>query len=220
MTYPFRVLLVAGLVALVPQRGQAQDTLHVWIANSYTVVLKLEIGTATRGGNDTLDGTLVRQANGTWQGQFTARQSFIQEMKAFGITVCPSKAYTGRQQLTLTGTPVGGFNQMVQSITYKTGAADGGILSLSLRTTGRANMSSVDCLTLREDVPGGRTFPLLPLNDGRWTEPSVTYIIGFPQSGTLEYDDITTLLSLPGAAAPIQQPVTSQSTWTVRITRR
>lgn len=215
-----RAMIVAGLSAVAPQRGQAQDTLQVWIANSYTVVLKLEIGTAIRGGNDTLDGTLVRQANGTWQGQVTARQTFIQEMNAFGINLCPSKLYTGTQQLTLTGTTVGNVNPRLQLITNMTGTADGGFLSLSVRTTGRANMSSLDCLTLREDVAGGTTFPLLPLNDSRWNEPSTTYIIGFPQSGTLEYTDITTLFNQPAHVHPVQGPITSSSTWTVRITRR
>ncbi len=215
-----RAMIVAGLSAVAPQRGQAQDTLQVWIENSYTVVLKLEIGTAIRFGKDTLDGTLVRQANGTWEGTVTAKQGFIQEMNAFGINLCPSQSYTGTQQLTLTGTVVGSFNNKLQSITLKTGAPDGGFLSLSVQTDRRASMSSLNCLTLREDVAGGTTFPLLPLNDSRWNEPSTTYIIGFPQSGTLEYDDLTTALNLPGMGLP-QGPVdTSLSTWTVRIVRR
>jgi hypothetical protein len=211
-------VLLAGLAALAPQRGQAQDSLQVWIENKYLVVLQLSIGNAVRGGADTLSGTLVLQADGTWQGQVTAKQTFIQEMNAFGINVCPSTGYTGTQELTLTGTVVGSFNPKLQSITLRTGAPDGGFLSLSVRTDSLARMSSVDCLTLREDVAGN--FPLLPLNDARWTEPMTTYIIGLPQRGKLEYRDITTLLSLPGAAAPIQGPVTSSSVWTVRIERR
>lgn len=217
MPIPLRTMLVAGLAALVPQRGQAQDTLEVEILNRYSAIIEAVIGTATRAGMDTFKGTLVRQADGTWQGVVTARAKFVQTMKAFGFVVCKETEYTGEQRLYLTGTPVGDFNRRLQSITPKTGAADGGFLSLTVTPVAVANMSSMDCLTLREDPRW--SFPLLPLNDARWTEPTMRYILGMPQSGVLEYDDLTVLMFEPGEDLS-RFPIIANNSWEIKVVRR
>lgn len=210
----WRVLVL--LLAAVPARpANAQDTIQVRITNQYFAYVNVGIGNAHRVGADTLTGKLTLQSNGTWQGEVDAKVTFKQAMRAFGIDACPLADYTGTQRLELTGTPVGGFNSVSQTITYSAGTADGGFLELAVRPVEAAAMNSTDCLTLYEDVRYNH--PLLPLNDARWTQPTSGYVIGIPQSGVLDYRDGT--VQTFQTNIDLSRPAEAVSSWTIRVER-
>ena len=61
--------------------------------------------------------------------------------------------------------------------------------------------------------------PLLPLNDGRWTQPEYGYAIELPQSGVLVWTDAT-VDTLDAAGNPTPGlPANALSNWKVRVER-
>ena len=60
---------------------------------------------------------------------------------------------------------------------------------------------------------------MLPLNDGRWTQPGYGYTIELPESGLLVWTDDTVNPAQSGAMSSFS-PATADSHWTVRVERR
>lgn len=209
--------LVLALVMAPAHRAIAQNTIQIRLTNAHRVKLNLGFGSAKRWGIDSVDGTLTLQSNGTWTGEVDAEVDFSQEMQGLGTT-CPLKRYVITQRLSVVATTVReGFNTNSQTITYRSGSANGGFLALEVKPAARPSVPPGPCLAMHNDVPGDASIiPLLPLNDGRWTNPPTAgYIIGLPQRGVLEYTD-GTIGCDPTQTAPGWTPC---SKWTIRIAR-
>jgi hypothetical protein len=203
------------LIFMTPdQSAMAQNTIQVRIKNAYAVNLNLGFGSATRKGNDYVDGTLTLQSDGTWTGELDARVIFEQEMKGLGMN-CPKKTFVVTQRLAVVARTVQGFNTSTQSITYQTGSANGGFFALEVRPVAPPSIPPGQCLDMHNHVPDDPSIiPLLPLNDGRWTNPpDAGYIIGLPRSGVLLYVDGTV------ACDPTKTGQIACSEWTIRIER-
>ena len=208
--------VVLALFAAPAQSAMAQNTIQIRIKNAYAVNLNLGFGSANRRGTDYVDGTLTLQSDGTWTGELDARVIFDQEMKGLGMT-CPMKTFIVTQRLTVVATTVAGFNTASQSITYQSGSANGGFFALEVRPKQAPSIPPGPCLDMHEFPdpanPNG-VIPLLPLNDGRWTNPPTAgYVIGLPQRGVLLYVDGTV------ACNPTQAGRIACSEWTIRVER-
>lgn len=194
----------------------AQNTIQIRLTNLHRVTLNLGFGSAKRWGIDSVDGTLTLQSNGTWTGEVDARVDFSQEMQGLGMN-CPLKRYVIAQRLAVVATTVPGFSTATQSITYRSGSANGGFLALDVTPAARPSVPPGPCLDMHNYVPDDPSIiPLLPLNDGRWTNPPTAgYVIGLPQRGVLEYTD-GTIGCDPAQTAPGWIPC---SKWLIRIER-
>lgn len=208
-------LLVLALLAVSTRSGVAQQTLRIRLENSYVASINLGLARALRSGSDILDGTLTLQNDGTWKGKVLANVNFWQEMKGLGMN-CPRTQFRVSQELYVTARSVSGFNAKMQSVTYRTGTASG-FVALAVRPAEphRMNSGDPDCLSLNQDDTGAT---LLPLNDARWNQPASGYIIGFPQSGVLEYEDVTVQTS-QGPSLSSTSPADASSRWTIRVER-
>lgn len=209
-----QVLVLAALVAST-RSGLAQQTLRIRLENRYVASINLGFASALRSGSDILDGTLALQSDGTWTGEVLANVNFWQEMKGLGMP-CPRTQFRVSQKLRVTARSVSGFNAKMQSVTYRSGTASG-FVALAVRPAEphRMNSGDPDCLSLNPDDTGAI---LLPLNDARWNQPASGYIIGFPQSGVLEYEDVTVQPS-QGPSISSTSPAEASSRWTIRIER-
>ena len=208
--------LVPVLLMAPAQVAMAQSTIQIRIKNAYSVNLNLGFGSATRKGTDYVDGTLTLQPDGTWKGEVDARVMFDQEMKGLGMN-CPMKTFIVTQRLAVVATTVSGFNTASQSVTYQNGSANGGFFALEVKPVAAPSIPPGPCLDMHEfpdpSNPNG-TLPLLPLNDGRWTNPPTAgYVIGLPRSGVLLYVDGTV------ACDPNQAGRIACSEWTIRVER-
>jgi len=210
------IALVLVLLMDPAQLAMAQNTIQIRIKNAYAVNLNLGFGSATRAGTDYVDGTLTRQSNGTWTGEVDARVIFDQEMKGLGMN-CPKKTFIVTQRLAVVATTVPGFNTSSQSITYQNGSANGGFFALEVKPVAAPSIPPGPCLDMHEfpdPSNPNEVIPLLPLNDGRWTNPPTAgYVIGLPQRGVLLYVDGTV------ACDPTQAGRIACSAWTIRIER-
>lgn len=208
--------LVLVLLMAPAQLAMAQNTIQIKIKNSYRVNLNLGFGSANRRGFDYIDGTLTLQSNGTWTGEVDASVSFWQEMKGLGMN-CPGKDFIVTQRVVVVATTVPGFNTASQSITYQNGSANGGFLALEVKPARGPSVPPGTCLDMHlypDPVHTNGTLPLLPLNDGRWTNPPTAgYVIGLPQRGVLLYTDGTV------ACDPNQTGRIACSEWTIRVER-
>ena len=195
------------------QLAMAQNTIQIKIKNTYRVNLNLGFGSANRRGFDYVDGTLTLQANGTWTGEVDASVSFWQEMKGFGMN-CPGKDFIVTQRLAVVAKTVTGFNNASQ-ITYQNGSANGGFVVLEVKPATRPSVPPGPCLDMHYNNPDNpNIIPLLPLNDGRWTNPPpFGYVIGLPQRGVLLYTDGTVVCD------PNHTGQVACSEWTIRIER-
>lgn len=210
-------VVVLALSLAPPQLASAQNTIRIRLENKYVVDLNLGFGSAQRAGTDIVSGTLTLQANGTWMGAVDANVDLTQELKGLGM-VCPKIPFRGSQRLDVRAKTVSGFNSKSQSITYRSGTANAGFLALEVKPAEAPNIQqNAPCIDMyQNDV---NDFPLLPLNDGRWTQPTSGYVIGLPQSGVLEYEDIT-LGAAPNNPQPSGGLIAAASKWTIRVERR
>ena len=129
---------------------------------------------------------------------------------------CPGKQFIITQRLAVVATPVReGFNTTSQSITYQVGTANAGTFALEVKPVTAPSTPPGPCLDMHNYVPDDPTIiPLLPLNDGRWTNPPTAgYVIGLPQRGVLLYVDGTV------ACDPTQAGRIACSEWTIRVER-
>lgn len=207
-------LVLAGLA--VPARPVvAQEAVRIHMVNSYVASVNLGFARALRSGRDTLVGTLRRQPDGTWQGEVRAKVNFWQELKGPGIN-CPRTHFQIAQRLRMTARSASGFNPKSQSVSYRSGvASEFAVLAVSPDSVPRWSSGDPDCLTLHQDGAGN---DLLPLNDGRWTPPASGYIIGLPQSGVLEYEDVSVQTSQgPGLSGTA--PAEASARWIIRVER-
>lgn len=206
--------LVLVLLVAPAKLAMAQNTIQIRIKNAYAVNLNLGFGSANRRGTDYVDGTLTLQSNGTWTGEVDARVIFDQEMKGLGMN-CPMRTFVITQRLAVKATTVPGFNTSTQSITYQNGSANGGFVALEVRPVAAPSIPPGPCLDMHNHVPDDPSIiPLLPLNDGRWTNPPTAgYVIGLPQRGVLLYVDGTV------ACDPTQPGRIACSEWTIRVER-
>ena len=205
------------LVLMAPaQLAIAQDTIRIRLTNLYRVDLKLGFGSAKRWGIDSVDGTLTLQANGTWTGRVNAHVDFSQEMKGLGMN-CALDRFVVSQRLDVVATTVSGFSTSSQSITNRSGIANGGFLALDVKPAAAPSRPPGPCLDMHyHDPDNPNIIPLLPLNDGRWTNPpKAGYVIGLPQRGVLEYLD-GTIGCNPAQAGSGFAPC---SKWTIRVER-
>lgn len=210
-----RLALVLALLAAAARSAAAQPALRIRIANSYVASINLGFARGLRSGSDSLEGTLVRQDDGTWAGEVLAKVTFWQEMKGPGLN-CPRAQFQVSQRLHMTARPVSGFNATSQTVTYRSGVANG-FVALAVRAARQPRWTSgdLDCLTVQPDASGE---VLLPLNDARWNQPTSGYILGFPNTGVLEYDDVTVQTS-QGPSLSGTSPAEASSRWTIRVER-
>ena len=210
-------VLVPVLFVAPAQLAIAQNTIRIRLENRYIVVLNLGFGSGKRAGTDIVEGTLTLQADGTWKGEVRARVDFSQELKGLGMK-CPLTRFLGSQRLEVSAKTVSGFNSNSQTITYRSGRANAGFLALAVKTVEAPDINPTGpCLDMYQN--DAADFPLLPLNDGRWTQPTSGYVIGLPQSGVLEYEDVTLGTSLPNNPQPSGGLVPASSNWTIRVER-
>jgi hypothetical protein len=211
----WRVVILA--LSLAPARlASAQNTIRIRLENKYVVYLNLGFGSAARAGTDIVSGTLTLQANGTWTGAVDADVDLSQELKGLG-RICPMGRFLGSQRLDVRAKAVSGFNSKSQTITYRSGTANGGFLELEVKPAAAPNIQqNAPCVDMYQNDQ--YALPLLPLNDGRWTQPGSGYVIGLPQRGMLEYDDVT-LAAAPNNPQPSGGMIPASSKWTIRVQR-
>lgn len=213
----WRVCGLALFVAAAHPAG-ADDSIRIRLENVYLAYIDLGFIKGSRQGTDIVEGTLTLQANGTWTGDAKATVVITQEMNGFGMD-CPAKTYSGSQRLRVSAKKVKAFVPSTQSlITYRQGTADGGFLALEIKPTTASNLDPDDpCMVLHPIELNGP--PLLPLNDGRWTQPDAGYVIGLPLGGVLDYEDHT--LKVVGGNKPVEQGtlLDAHSNWRIRVER-
>ena len=216
MKSSIRSAVVLVLLMAAAQLATAQNTIRIRLTNLYRVDLNLGFGSAKRWGIDSVDGTLTLQSNGTWTGTVDAHVDFSQEMKGLGMN-CPLKRFVISQRLAVVATTVPGFNTSSQSITNRSGTANGGFLALDVKPAAAPSTPPGPCLDMHYHDPSDPSIiPLLPLNDGRWTNPPTAgYVIGLPQRGVLDYVDGTVGCN-PAQAGGGFSPC---SKWTIRVER-
>jgi hypothetical protein len=185
--------LVLALLMAPAQSAIAQNTIRIDIQNVYTVELNFGFGSATRTGTDSVGGTLTLQSDGTWKGVVDAQVNFEQEMKGLGVAVCPKDTVIVSQRLAVVATPVLVFNFTTSTPIFVRGLPDGGYLALDVKPVAQPSTPPGPCLDMHyHDPDNPNIIPLLPLNDGRWTNPpKAGYVIGMPKRGVLIYQDVT-----------------------------
>jgi hypothetical protein len=241
-----RVPWVRGLAALAALTILAADAApptaaapsrsgSIWISikNVYESNLNFgPLGKGHRDGTDRAEGTLTRQGS-TYVGTVNAVVESNQQVSGLGQNCGPAR-FEDSQKLKVTGRPVGGFNDDVQSVTYA-GAASGSappgnagneflILEFVPETmpTQQPDIRLpqdmhpelvIACHTLIDTASG---IAFLPLNDSRWTMEGGGYIIQLPASGVLDYTDTAVAEGHPQTIGPFE---VKKSVWTIQIKR-
>ncbi len=207
-------LLMALLVAMPAQGAE----LRIDIKNEYVARIDLgPLGGGNRSGTDTLKGTLVKQADGSYAGTVDAKADLNQELHGpFGMN-CPMAHYVVEQKLLIRTRPETDWNAASQ-VTFNTSAGpgrrSGKFVSLDVIPAEAPSLASNTCLTMY--VLPASSHELLPLNDGRWTQPGHGYTIELPASGKLVWEDETVNTYLdPGRPSPV--PANAFSRWEVEV---
>ncbi len=211
------VLLLATLVVAVAHGAEVRFR----IENTYKAIIDLGfLGKGNRTGTDILEGVLVEQANGTWSGTAEASIDMTQEIHGLGMT-CKKTTFIGTQTVTVRADPETGWNE-AQTITFDQAAGpgqrSGKYLGLTVDAAEVPSITPTEpCLTMYQRDANAP--PLLPLNDGRWTQPEYGYAIELPQSGVLVWTDAT-VDTLDAAGNPTPGlPANALSNWKVRVER-
>lgn len=197
------------------------EGIRIHIENEYVARLDLgPLGGGKRSGKDVLDGTLSEQADGSWSGTVEARITMSQEIHGPGGVTCTFTRLSGTQKMRVSTEPETTWNE-ASTITYDPAAGpgqrSGKFVSLNVEPVeAPAIPSSAPCLTLYQRSP--RDFRMLPLNDGRWTQPGYGYTIELPASGKLVWTDKTVnTYPLIGTTSP--GPADAFSKWKVEVER-
>jgi hypothetical protein len=170
-----------------------------------------------------VEGELTLQPDGNWKGEGDASTNMVEEMKGLG-TECPAKRFKSKQRLRLVARKVDGFSSNAQSISNQSGTPDAGYLALEVKPDRAPILDPTGdpedpCFPDMYQSGEYGALPLLPLNDARWTQPPYGYIIGLPQSGVLEYDDLTIGNVFPPQEEANPSPIVADSKWKVRVER-
>ena len=210
-------LLLATLVASAAHGAEVRIRLE----NTYDARIDLgPLGNGIRTGTDIVEGVLVEQADGTWVGTAEAHIVMSQELHGLGMT-CPMTRFTGTQTVNVRADPESDWNS-AQSITFDRtagpGQHSGKYLGLSVDAAEDPAITPTGpCLTLYQRTD---TSPkLLPLNDGRWTQPGHGYAIELPESGVLVWTDQTANTFDAAGEPTTWLPANGISNWKVRVER-
>lgn len=194
--------------------------LRIDITNEYVTRIDLgPLGGGKRSGTDTLKGTLTEQPDGSFEGTVDATIEMDQELHGLGMS-CPQTHFSGKQKLHVSTRPETGWNA-ASTITYDAAAGpgkrSGKFVSLDVAALEPATIApSAPCLTMSR-TPSS-TEDMLPLNDGRWTQPGDGYTIELPASGVLVWRDATVnTYPLIGTTSP--GPADAFSKWRIEVER-
>lgn len=194
--------------------------LRIDITNEYVTRIDLgPLGGGKRFGTDTLVGTLVEQPDGSYEGTVAAKVDMHQELRGpFGMN-CPLTHYVVEQELRVRTRPETDWNA-ASTITFDRAAGPGGrsgkFVSLDVIPNEAPSVASSACLSMF--VLPSSSHELLPLNDGRWTQPGDGYTIELPTSGVLVWRDATVnTYPLIGTTSP--GPADAFSKWRIEVER-
>ncbi len=213
-------------MAVVFATASYADELHIRIENKYAAGFDLGfVGKGTRKGTDVVEGDLTQQPDGTWKGEVKADVDMNQELIGPLGATCPMTQYLGKQKLKVVAFPADGFSP-AQTIAFDSNAGpgqrSGKQLALKFEAAEAPSFTlpaqfDETCVTLYQRTE--HSFKFLPLNDTRWTEPRVHYIIELPESGLLVWTD-DTVNPAQAESTPLAGFATADSHWKVRAERR
>jgi hypothetical protein len=210
----------------------ASGGIQISIKNVYEAELNFgPLGKGSRNGTDTAKGILRRQGS-EFVGVVDADVNSTQSMSGLGNS-CGPATYRDAQKLNVTGHPVGGFNSLVQSVSFTQATGSGRpsnasneylLLEFSPKTMTSQQPGPrrpeamlpdliVSCHTLIDTLSG---IAFLPLNDSRWTMEGGGYIIALPSSGVLNYTDDTVAAGHGVDLGPFKA---KKSVWTIEVER-
>ena len=196
------------------------EILHIDITNQYKAQLDFgPLGGGRRAGKDTLVGDLTKQPDGSFQGVADAEVNMYQELRGPLGMSCPSKHYVVKQRVRVRTRPATDWNA-ASSITFDRaagpGVRSGKFVSLDVTPHEPPSIPSDNCVTMH--VFPTSPLELLPLNDGRWTQPGFGYAIELPASGALAWRDYT--LDTYNHGNPSPGPANAFSNWDIRVELR
>lgn len=220
------VSAASAVGAPAPAPAPTSGGIRISITNVYRTKLDFGVlGTGSRTGTDRVEGMLKRQGR-EYVGIVDAFVSSTQGLAGLAGTCGPAR-YEDSQKLRVTGRSVGGFNSLVQSVTFNAGRLSNDYLLLEFVPETRTRLQPqnpdpgqdqvVSCHTLIETEATARSGILfLPLNDSRWTLKGGGYIVALPSSGVIKYTDETVNTTGGAQIGPFSD---TQSAWTIEIER-
>ena len=175
---------------------------NIKIVNHYDVVLNMgPLGGGTRKGEDGVEGTIERQADGTYRGIVKGYAKGTQEVHGLGMSCGPARS-EGTQDLLVIGTPTASFGPLHKASEYVWASGQPeGWLSLEFFPTTRAAYTQRDnCQTEIQQADNPNKPWFLPFNDAQWTIRHAGYGMAYPKSGKLVYRDNFSAATIVGTA--------------------